>query len=315
MTTVDYGETVYFMLEDAAGNRVIHGEYLDGIKITPNWLNQGQMVNNIDFVMMRYESGREGDETDYCYFLAITFVEREYSSRQQVTGEITLSGKGKHGIADTHREFINGQWVDVENKDNEILLNLDVWVGPVDSTLNSNNIKLHFFEDRKITDVDTRYRFEDPSYKDGGSHNYVGTDEEDEIYLWGTQGDCYFTVDTRGQGRIALSNNTDYDEHFGSIYGDDAELQFINGNGATFKKNGIMTISVPEDSYFIYQIKNGAVQEIPELTFDAQECAYKFRTRHLGRYMISSEELDLDKQYYFVNGYYDPNVGITEEGE
>ncbi|MBQ2751873.1 MAG: hypothetical protein IJF25_04795 [Oscillospiraceae bacterium] len=321
-TYADYGDTVYFMLEDAAGNRVIDGDYVSGIKITPEWLSKGSLVDNIEFVMKPYNGGRANQDTDYCYFLAVTFAEREYTSRENVTGEITLSGSGKHGISDYHLEWkkddVTGKLVAVEvpNEDNKIMLTFDVWVGPMDSTMNETNSYRHYFADRKITDIDTRYNFVDPPYNPNNSatsHDDVGTDEEDTIYLWGTQGDCYFTVDTRKQGRITLSNNTDYDEYFGNIYGNDAEIQFINGNGATFKKNGIMTISVPEDSYYIYQIKNGMMQEIPELTFDKQECAYQFRTRHLGRYVISSEKLDLNKQYYSVDGFYEPEVSETVE--
>ncbi len=298
-TYCDYGDTVYFLLEDVAGNRVIHHEYVDDLKIKVDWLDNSQMIEKVDIVMQRFEDGREGAETDYCYFLAVTFVDRPYSYRLNATGTITLTGKSrKYGIA---------------NDDHEISTKLDIWVGPLDSTTREDYYNRHFFGDRRISDVPTRYNFEDPSYEEGGDNYDVGTDEEDVIYLWGTVGDCYFTVDTRKQGKISLYNDVEFDPYFGAIYEQDADIQFINCNDATFHKNGILTIAVPDESYYVYEIKNNILMEIPDIAFNENECAYEFRTRHLRRYMISSEKLDLDKQFYIQDGIYEAESAAEVE--
>ena len=53
--------------------------------------------------------------------------------------------------------------------------------------------------------------------------------------------------------------------------------------------------------------------EIPDIAFNENEFAYEFRTRHLRRYMISSEKLDLDKQFYIQDGLYEAESAAEVE--
>ncbi|MEG2144975.1 MAG: hypothetical protein RRY40_06565, partial [Oscillospiraceae bacterium] len=69
-----------------------------------------------------------------------------------------------------------------------------------------------------------------------------------------------------------------------------ANLDFLNGNGASFNKIGVMTLSAEKDS-FIYRINNDGSLTRVNAVYDEYEEAYTFKTRTLDKYVISDIEL------------------------
>ncbi len=64
-------------------------------------------------------------------------------------------------------------------------------------------------------------------FADNGDPDAIETNEEEQINLYANQG--YFIVNTKGQGKIVLSSDAQYDTDFAENY-PDAELDFINNN-------------------------------------------------------------------------------------
>ncbi|MEG1972230.1 MAG: hypothetical protein RR315_03650, partial [Oscillospiraceae bacterium] len=79
--------------------------------------------------------------------------------------------------------------------------------------------------------------------------NGFSSDAEDEL-RFDVDEDSFFTVNTVGQGKLLLAANSRFNNEIAEKY-PTANLDFLNGNGASFNKIGVMTISAEKDS-FIY---------------------------------------------------------------
>lgn len=280
-----YNTSIYYMLADCQGRPMTDLDYVEDIRITADFDSYGNYVNGIRIVKKRLEDGIpvNGVLSDnlYCYFLEISFVDRDIVYRVPVTGTVTLSKRGKKGIA---------------REDHELELDVEVYVGMLDATLYEHYHNRENFSERILSSTPTRYKFKNPSYEDGGDYNNLGTDAHDVIYLNDEQ-DAYFTVSTLQQGTILLACSDVGEPFLYDLYGTEAELKFIMGNGAHFLRFGILTIEQPDDGWCLYKVEGGLLTEAKEAVFDEARREWNIRTRDLGQYCLSDRELDLDLQY------------------
>lgn len=101
----------------------------------------------------------------------------------------------------------------------------------------------------------------------------------------------YFDVNTSGQGKILLGMDTEFDDSIAKKY-PDANLDFWNGNEASFNKIGELHLSAEPGSY-LYQINSSGRLVRPTYSYDRTEECFVVRTRTLGRYVISDKKLDI----------------------
>ncbi|MEG2205003.1 MAG: hypothetical protein RRY21_07575, partial [Oscillospiraceae bacterium] len=94
---------------------------------------------------------------------------------------------------------------------------------------------------------------------------------------------------TEGQGKIVLENDTDFNADVAAKY-PEANLDFVNGNGASFNKTGEMFLEAEEGSFLYALSADGTLKAVKaEYDFDG----FTFKTRTLGCYVISDMELVL----------------------
>lgn len=283
---VPWKSTVYYLLEDCDGNYITDGKYIENIKVTEDWMKNGSRVNGVGIVKKRLDLGDGVHEGLYCYFLAVTFVDREYmTSRSTVEGTLTLSKKGKYGIA---------------TEDNTLAVNICVYLTKEDATLREDYTERYQFADRVLSDEPTRYNFVDPAYGQSSSASWtaLGTDEQDVIYLTEEQ-DVYFTVDTRRQGRTLLYCKQVGDPFLYDVY-PDAKLRFLICGGDSFHKKGVLTIGLPGADWRLYELVGGRLVEPTSGVYDEDALEWNITTKKLRSWCLSDTELDLDAQYYFV---------------
>ena len=127
-------------------------------------------------------------------------------------------------------------------------------------------------------------------------HNFDLTNEseEHELNLYGDAG--RFVVNTCGQGKILLANTVEYNECLNEIY-EDLNYVYINGNGATFNRTGLMYLSGYEDQ-FVYEVNIDGSLTFLDPKYDEYEEAFVFRTRTLGDYIISNDEINVADALY-----------------
>lgn len=120
--------------------------------------------------------------------------------------------------------------------------------------------------------------------------NGFSGDHEDEL-RFDFDDDAYFTVDTIGQGKILLAADNEFDANIAMIY-NAANLDFFNGNGASFNKLGTLAIPADEGSHLYRVEKDGKLTKM-NAPYDKDEEAFMVRTRTLGRYVISDVDLKI----------------------
>ena len=113
--------------------------------------------------------------------------------------------------------------------------------------------------------------------------------DREEEFRFDFDDDAYFTVDTLGQKDILLAADNDFDANIAMIY-NAANLNFFNGNGASFNKIGTLAIPAEEGS-FLYKVDNDGRLTKSDAPYDKDEEAFMVRTRTLGRYVISDIDL------------------------
>ncbi len=126
--------------------------------------------------------------------------------------------------------------------------------------------------------------------------------------------DAMFYVDAGGQDELNLAYNTDYNRDIANKYGF-ANIDFINFvDQPTFNRNGDMFIYAEKDM-FIYELVDGEVQEISGLSYDNDEDAWEFRTKVLGTYLISDEELPVGEDFVEPEAETDTSTPPTYVGK
>lgn len=115
--------------------------------------------------------------------------------------------------------------------------------------------------------------------------------DSDETFYFEADDYSWFEVSTNGQGKILLGMDTEFDEDIASKY-PEANLDFWNGNGASFNKIGELHLYAEPGSY-LYQINSNGKLIRPAYSYDRSEECFVIKTRTLGRYVISDVKLNI----------------------
>ena len=147
-----------------------------------------------------------------------------------------------------------------------------------------------------VNDVDTVLDITaNVAYPDGGDDidetlEFFVFDDEEEIELDILAHDgARLTVDSRGlKTQVLLAMDSDYNSSIGNQY-PSADLDFLNGNGASFRRTS--QIYIPADSdMFLYEINNGALTDLTS-RYDNDEDGFVISTRTFGSYVLSNVRL------------------------
>lgn len=144
------------------------------------------------------------------------------------------------------------------------------------------------------------------TFRDG-----YGFDEDSEFeFTFEASSDLRYVVNTSGQGRIVLGLNTEFNEDVADAY-PNANLDFYNGNYATFNRSGTLYIENDDDDLYIYSLSSSDVLSKVNCKYDSYENAYVITTRTLGVYIISDKKLDLS---LYNTGYTESSSSSSSSG-
>ncbi|MEG2204344.1 MAG: hypothetical protein RRY21_04195, partial [Oscillospiraceae bacterium] len=225
-----------------------------GVKVSKSWEANGTYVSNA--VVMKKKASNVPGATNtgmrYLYFVAISIKSNSSTATKDLLGTLTLKKSGSNSFSN-------------------VKLNVGIEMGysPISSTLGDGVIptKPAALSDGDGFDADSEYTF---------------TFEADDTST--------FTVNTVGQGRIVAGMNIDYDQEIGDRYSS-SDLEFWNGNYASFNKNGTLTLYCDEMYKYLYSIdKNDKLTQL-NVKRDSYEEAFILTTRTLGRYVVSNTRL------------------------
>jgi hypothetical protein len=285
-TNVAYGETAYFAIygRNSLGDDVpiTEAPYVQSVDIeAPTQYNSNfDKIDRMEIVKKQSTNG------DYRYYLAIRTVPLNYTSRYTVFVDLTLKKSGSYGVNNSE----NGN-------SSKINVDIEFVVGSERAAVGTNLGNRYDFNGRCLSDTVLRYDFgytELAGDQMSESYTYVvGGDEADVIYLYGSEERNYFTVNTMNQRQILLGNDILYVDSVGEAF-PDALLDFVNGNGKSFNKFGILTLCAPPGS-FIYERSGNTLYPPNQDSYDELEEAFKIRTKTLGCYVISNVELDISR--------------------
>lgn len=249
--TATYGNTIYYPLLSEDGYLIAEPDAVKGVSIKTRWENNGDYVASVDLARMKAVSGAGG----YGYFLAVKFISSAEASSTDVIGDITL--KKSSG-------------------DYKFETKLDV-----NLPLRYTGVTVSAARDIHVI-YDTKYLYD----FDGTP----GAQDEEFEFTFDDIEDAYFTVNTIGQGDLILAADGDYNTDITSKH-PTADIDFFNGNGASFNKVGTLFIPADADS-FLYEVRsNGALFTVPGAEYDEYDEGFLFKTRTLGTYIVSDEQL------------------------
>lgn len=117
----------------------------------------------------------------------------------------------------------------------------------------------------------------------------TGEGAEDDEFEFAEWDGAYFTVDTQGQGKIVVAADVKYNADIASKY-PTANIDFFNGNGASFNKIGELFLPADVDTH-IYAVNADGTLSAVKATYDEYEEGWRVKTRTLGKYLISDVEL------------------------
>ena len=125
---------------------------------------------------------------------------------------------------------------------------------------------------------------------DNKVYKFGDGDEEEELELYAEAG--RFVVDTRGQSDLVIKSDVEYNKGIENV-ASDVNYVYFNGNGATFNKIGTLYLNAEEDN-FLYRVNSDGTLTKLEANYDEDEEAFAIRTRVIGSYVISEEELNVE---------------------
>ena len=248
---VPYGKTLYIPFVDDAGNVVSDADAVSALKVTAKWTENGKYVKSVEIVK------KEG-----AYMMAIKTTGSN-DDAVDVEGTLYITGKAYATATDGEKK------VKVAKTEVPVIITLEY--DTIDDTTAAANLG--------VTDTARLYNFEDAT---------TLQDEEFEL-TFDEMEDVTFTVDTTHQKDLVLKADTDEDEAVEKA-NPDANMDFYNFYGASFKKTGELFIPADEGSY-LYQIVDGAVKTVNAKYDDFDEGFY-LNTKTLGYYVVSDIPLN-----------------------
>ena len=259
---VEYGETAYYVLTDKDGTGITNSDSVDGLKIKAKWEEGDKLVKGVAIAKKKVTNTMGTvipAANRYYYMLAVTVADSNSTSDADVIGTLTLN-KTK------------------SPKVKELKLAMDLNVNWAHSYLDSSG---DYIVSDDLSDIKAEKYYS------------LKFDSDDTVELEFEDGST-FTVDVSGQGKTLVYFDTNFNSQLAAKY-PLAELNFWNGNGAKFNRTGEFFLSVSnyDSTVFLYELKSdGALSEVTSAEFDDKDEGFYFRTRTLGKYVVSDMELE-----------------------
>ena len=236
---------------------VYESDAVKSVKISRKWEESGNYVGDVSVVRKRVEGEIKGATTSsmkYIYCLAVEIESSTSTTSRDLLGTVTLKKSGSDGFEVTANIGVELGYSSASDKAGE---------GVIPTT--------------------------PATFKEGNGFEA----ESDFVFEFKADSKSFFEVNTVGQGTIVLGFNNDYDDKIGNKY-PDANLDFYNGNYASFNRVGKLYLSYSgDDDGYVYSIaKDGTLSRV-EAEWDEYEDCYVITTRTLGRYVISDKRLTI----------------------
>lgn len=230
---IGYGKVVYLQLKGAGTNEFVESyDDVKGTSIKTKWDLNGSAVEKVEILKKKSSA-----DDKYYYYLAVTTKANTTTKETDVAGEISLRKSG------TPNFNLN------DSKAIKVGFTLGYDIADDDSVANQT-----------VTDTAKLFNF---TNKDSSVLNEIPEADEYELKL---PGGNYFTVNTIGQGKIILAADQKYNADVAAKY-PAANLDFFNGNGASFNKIGELTI-MADEGIFLYALNSDGNLTAVKATYD-----------------------------------------------
>lgn len=264
---VQPGWTVYFPLKTGAvgaafddtdgSNAVTLSDAVKSIKTKATYQTGGQYIESIKIEYKKYNE----DISNYGYFVAIKTKAFEGTAPQDVGFELEISKSSG------------------EDKDKASL---------------RFDLRYRIAFRIRVAEQKFGYLYKNAyQIKPSDENADKYTDDIQTLEFPETNGVTY-EVSLFGMGRTIVAMDLGFDKDMIAKY-PEANMDFYNGNGARFNRDGVLSIPAKSGS-FIYgrDAEGNPVAIDPSLvTYDDGAEAFEVTTKTLGRYIVSDKELDL----------------------
>ena len=216
--TVAFGETVYIPFVDADGNVVTTSSAVSALKVSTKWTSNGKFIDSVEVVK------KEG-----AYMIAIV-TKGSDTKDKDVEGTISISGKA-FAATDTDAKKVK------------------VTKTEIDLTITLAFEEVNDGDDYTVTDTGRLFNFEDNRDTDMCDEEFEFEFEEFD--------DVTFTVDTTHQNNVVMRAD-DKENKLVADSNPNANIDYYNFYGATFRKAGDLFIPAAKDS-FVYEVVNNSL--------------------------------------------------------
>jgi hypothetical protein len=266
----EYGDTVYFLLEESAdeANPIAKKVYYEKVKVSTTIEMGEDIVEKVELVKMRasMESAEEFTE----YFIAVKLADKAVTYDTDVVGTFEIDRKAIKG-EDVGLAYnlpkVDGLKVDFAFP----VFYTRNWVNDADKYLVEDEVEL-------LYDKAYALKFE--------------SDEEVELLFGGANNglnEGTFTVDVSGQGKVFIKWNTKADEALAAA-NPGVDMHFVNFNHVKFNRSGEFVYEMEDGAHAYFMFDDGKYHEIPN-AYDASEEAFVFNTNVLANYIFANAEL------------------------
>jgi len=246
--------TAYYAIVNKDLQLINKADACEGISVKAEWELGGEVVQDISVVR------KKTDREVFAYFLAIKFKHNNTQQYQDIVGTVTL----RKNTGD----FRFGK--------------------------NSNGKR----EIKVAVEFDTRYvlayEARNNTYINDASYIHKFNKVEDPYeceFTFEDWEDATFTVQVNDQDPLILKVTDDFSEDVAINY-DLCNLDFFNGNGASFNHRG--TLFLPSEyGRFVYERNGTTLKPVPNVVYDEKDEGFYIKTRTLGNYVISDRDIDI----------------------
>jgi len=246
--------TAYFALVNEDLQLINKADAGEGIKIKTEWELGEDAVESV--TIQREKTDREV----FAYFLAITLKPNSSTNYRDIVGTITLQNTNGD-----YRFFRNSQ--------------------------GKRQIKINVLFDTRFG---LNYEAEEFTYIEDVTriHKFNKASEPYETeFTFEDWEDATFTVQVNDQDPMLIKVTNDFNETVAGAY-DLCNLDFFNGNGATFNHRGELFLP-SEYGRYIYERKGTDLTPVPGAVYDEQDEGFYIQTKKLGNYVISDRDIDV----------------------
>ena len=245
---------VYYALVNEDLQLINKADAGEGINVKATWELGEDAVK--DVAIVREKTDREV----FAYFLVIEFKANKDTDYQDVVGTVTLQKN-------------NGDYRFFRNQHGKRQVKLDVAF----STRFGLNYEAEEFT--YIEDVTRIHKFN------------KAADPYETEFTFEDWDDATFTVQVNDQDPMLIKVTNDFNETVAGAY-DLCNLDFFNGNGATFNHRGELFLP-SEYGRYIYERKGNDLTPVPGVEYDEQDEGFYIQTKKLGNYVISDRDIDV----------------------